>query len=42
MARVDFHIEGYPLRLHHVYPGEYVVLNYIDFDGAKRKICSDV
>ena len=34
---VGFQVEGYPLRLHHVYQGRYVVLNYIFFYGAKRK-----
>ena len=25
--------------MHHVCQGEYILLNYIGFDGAERKIC---
>ena len=39
MALVDCQVEGFPLFLHHVFQGGYVVLNYINFDGAERKIC---
>ena len=35
---VDFQVEGCPSRLHRVFQGDYVILNYIDFDGEKRKI----
>ena len=27
------------MRLHHVFQGEYLVLDYNDFDGAERNIC---
>ena len=36
---VDFKLEFCPWRLHHVCQGWYLLFNYIDFDGAKRKIC---
>ena len=29
------------MRLHHVCQEEYVVLNYIDFDGAEQNIFRD-
>ena len=38
MVLVDFKVEGCPSRLHRVCQGEYVILDYIDFDGEKRKI----
>ena len=41
MALVDFHVEGYPLRLYHVYQGGYVAMNEIDLDGGERKIFCD-
>ena len=41
VALVDFQVEGWTLRLHHVYQGEYVILNYIDFDGGEWNICND-
>ena len=34
-------LECYPSRLHHVYQGEYVVLNGIYLDGGERKIFHD-
>ena len=39
MALVDCQVEGCHFCLHHVFQGGYVVLNYINFDGAERKIC---
>ena len=41
VALVDFQTEGSPSRFHHVCQGEYVILNYIDFDGAEQKIYCD-
>ena len=38
---VGFQVEGFPFRMHHVCQVEYVLLNYIDFDGAERKFCRD-
>ena len=37
MTLVDFQMEGCPLCLHHVYQGEYVILDYIDLtEGSGR------
>ena len=41
VALVDCKAEGFPLYLHQVFQGEYVILNYIDFDRAEQKICRD-
>ena len=41
VALVDCKVEGFHLRLNHVYQGEYVLLNYIDFDEAERNIFRD-
>ena len=38
MAIFDFQVGGYPLCLHQVCQGEYVLLNYIHFDGGEWKI----
>ena len=39
MVLVDCNMEGLPLRLNHIYQGEYVILYFIDFEGGERKIC---
>ena len=39
VALVYCQVEGCPSRLHNVCQGEYVVLNYIDFDRSERNIC---
>ena len=36
MVIVDYKMEVYPSRLHHVCQEGYVLLNDIDFDGADR------
>ena len=41
VALVGFQVDGCPSRLNHVCQGEYVLLNYIDFDGSDRNICRD-
>ena len=38
MGIVDFQVEVFPSSFPHVYQGECVILNYIDFDGAERKL----
>ena len=35
----DCQVKGFPSRLQHGCQGGYVLLNYIDFEGAERKIC---
>ena len=39
VALVDCQVEACPSLMHHVFQGGYVILGYIDFDGAERKIC---
>ena len=39
MALVDFQVDSFSLRLHHVFKEGYVVLNDIYFDGSEQKIC---
>ena len=41
VALVGCQMEGIPLLLDHVCQVDYVVLNYIDFEGAERNICHD-
>ena len=41
MVLVAFRVKGCPSRLHHVCQGRYVLVNYIDFDGAERNIFDD-
>ena len=38
VALVDCQVGGYPPRLYHVCQGEYVLLNYINFDGGEWNI----
>ena len=38
VALVDCRVEGCPSCLHQICQGGFVVLNYIDFDGAERNI----
>ena len=40
-ALIDCQLESCPSRFPHVFQGYYVILNYIHFDGAERKICHD-
>ena len=39
MALVDFQVDSFSLRLHHVFKEGYAVLNDIYFDGSEQKIC---
>ena len=39
VSLVDFQVEGFPSRLHHVCQGGYVAMHKINFDGGERKIC---
>ena len=39
MSLVGCNVEVCPRCLHHVCQGEYVTLNYIDFDGREKNIC---
>ena len=41
VALVDCNMEDCSSRLRHIFQGEYVVLNDIDFDGAGREIYHD-
>ena len=41
VALVDYQAEGCPSRFHHVFQGEYVLLNDIEYDGADQNICRD-
>ena len=39
VALVDFQVDSFSLRLHHVFKEGYAVLNDIYFDGSEKKIC---
>ena len=39
MSLVYCRVEGFPLRLHHICEGGYVILYDIYFEGGERNIC---
>ena len=41
VSLVDFQVEGFLSRLHHVCQEEYMDMNGIDLDGGERKNCRD-
>ena len=41
MALVDFQVEIFPLRFHHVCQEEDVIFHDISFEGGERNICRD-